>query len=71
MVLRIAVEDGSEASVRLVLAEAATGCAEMFRRWAADWQLGVRDAGIKTPEFEDGDAKTTWQAYADSKKKGK
>ena len=71
MLLRIAVEDGSEASVRLVLAEAATGCAEMFRRWAADWQLGVRDAGIKTPEFEDGDTKTTWQAYADSKKKVK
>lgn len=37
MVLRIGVEDGEEATARLAVAEAAKGCAEMFRTMRARW----------------------------------
>jgi DNA-directed RNA polymerase subunit L/DNA-directed RNA polymerase alpha subunit len=64
MVLRVGVEDGSEASVRLLVAEAAKACADMFREWAVEWSVGAEKGGIKTPG---GDLKTVWQAHADSK----
>jgi len=68
MVLRLGVEDGSEVSARLLVAEAATACANMFREWAVDWTVSVQKAGIKA---NSGEVKTVWQAHADSKKKGK
>jgi DNA-directed RNA polymerase subunit L/DNA-directed RNA polymerase alpha subunit len=70
MVLRIGVEDGSENSARLAVAEAAKACADMFRGWAAQWSGTTASAGLKTPTFE-GDAKTMWQGHAAAKTAGK
>lgn len=70
MVLRIGVEDGTEKTARLAIAEAAKGCADMFRGWAAQWSGTATTAGVKTPVFE-GEAKTVWQAHADVKGKGR
>jgi DNA-directed RNA polymerase subunit L/DNA-directed RNA polymerase alpha subunit len=64
MLLRIGVEDGSEVTARLAIAEAAKSCADMFREWAIKWSVATESAGIKTPS---GDSKTVWQAHASSK----
>jgi DNA-directed RNA polymerase subunit L/DNA-directed RNA polymerase alpha subunit len=66
MVLRIGVEDGSEKTARLAIAEASKACADMFRGWAAQWSGATASAGLKTPTFE-GDAKTMWQGHAAAK----
>ena len=66
MVLRIGIEDGSEKTARLAIAEAAKACADMFRGWSAQWSGATASAGLKTPTFE-GDAKTMWQGHAAAK----
>jgi DNA-directed RNA polymerase subunit L/DNA-directed RNA polymerase alpha subunit len=38
MILRIGVEDGEEATARLALANAATGCVEMFQKLRTGWR---------------------------------
>jgi len=68
MVLRIAVEDGSEATARLCITEAATALAEMFMQWGSQWQVASQEAGIATPEAK-GEAKKVWDAYAEGKSK--
>jgi DNA-directed RNA polymerase subunit L/DNA-directed RNA polymerase alpha subunit len=66
MVLRIGVEDGSEVTARLAIAEAAKGCADMFREWAIQWNMAIDGAGIKTPT----EVKPVWEAHAKAKGKG-
>ena len=68
MVVRIGVEDGSEATARMAIAEAAKAIADMFADWAVQWQTSVQSAGIKTPDASE-PAKKVWDAYADGKKK--
>jgi DNA-directed RNA polymerase subunit L len=67
MVVRIAVEDGSEVTARLAIAEAAKALADMFADWAVQWQTSVQEAGIKTPDTAEA-PKKVWDAYADGKK---
>jgi DNA-directed RNA polymerase subunit D len=67
MVVRIAVEDGSEVTARLAIAEAAKALADMFADWAGQWQTSVQEAGIKTPDTAEA-PKKVWDAYADGKK---
>lgn len=67
MVVRIAVEDGSEVTARLAIAEAAKGLGDMFADWAVQWQSSVQEAGIKTPDTAE-PPKKVWDAYADGKK---
>ena len=64
MVVRIGVEDGLEATARTAIAEAAKGCADMFRSWAVQWSGAMDTAGIKTPT---GESKTVWAAHASTK----
>ena len=66
MVLRIAVEDGSEATARLALAEAAKALGDMFLDWGADWQATVQASGLQTPEAK-GEPKKVWDAFAEAK----
>ena len=61
MVLRIAVEDGSEVTARLAIAEAAKALADMFADWAVQWQNSVQGSGT-------GAEPKVWNAYADGKK---
>ena len=68
MVVRIGVEDGSETTARMAIAEAAKAIADMFADWAVQWQTSVQSAGIKTPDTAE-PAKKVWDAYADGKKK--
>lgn len=63
MVIRIGVEDGLEATARLAIAEAAKGCADMFRGWTLQWTGAVDGAGFKTPA----EVKPVWQAHAEAK----
>ena len=67
MVVRIAVEDGSETTARLAIAEAAKALGDMFADWAVQWQTSVQEAGIKTPDAAE-PPKKVWDAYADGKK---
>ena len=67
MVLRIAVEDGSETTARLAIAEAAKALADMFSEWTLAWQSSVEAAGIRTPETAE-PPKKVWDAYAEGKK---
>jgi DNA-directed RNA polymerase subunit L len=68
MIVRIAVEDGSEVTARLAIAEAAKALGDMFADWAVQWQTSVQEAGIKTPDVAEA-PKKVWDAYADGKKK--
>lgn len=63
MVLRIAVEDGSEVTARLAIAEAAKALADMFADWAVQWQNSVQGAAGAGAEPK------VWNAYADGKAK--
>jgi DNA-directed RNA polymerase subunit L len=67
MVLRIGVEDGSESTARLAIAEAAKSCADMFREWSIQWTGAVDGAGLKTPT----EVKPVWQAHAETKSKAR
>ena len=64
MVLRIAVEDGSEATARLTIAEAAKGLSDMFLEWGSDWQASVQESGLKA---ETSQTKKVWDAFAEGK----
>jgi DNA-directed RNA polymerase subunit L len=66
MVLRIAVENGSEATARLAIAEAAKAISDMFLEWSVDWQSSVQSAGIKTPNTSE-PPKKVWDAFAQGK----
>ena len=66
MVLRIAVENGSEATARLAIAEAAKAISDMFLEWSVNWQDSVQKAGIKTPEATE-PPKKVWNAYSKAK----
>ena len=66
MVLRIAVENGSEATARLAIAEAAKAISDMFLEWSVNWQDSVQKAGIKTPEATE-PPKKVWNAYSQAK----
>jgi DNA-directed RNA polymerase subunit L/DNA-directed RNA polymerase alpha subunit len=68
MLLRIAVEDASEMTARLAIAEAAKALSEMFTEWTMDWQRSLQASGIKAPESAE-PAKKVWNAYAEGKGK--
>ena len=63
MVLRVGVEDNKQETARLAIAEAAQGCADMFRTWAMQWLSASEDAGLAAL----GERRTVWQAHADAK----
>jgi DNA-directed RNA polymerase subunit L/DNA-directed RNA polymerase alpha subunit len=73
MVLRIGLDDESEQTARLTIAEAAKGCAEMFRQWAQDWLSVSEDIGLMpvasnaAAASASAEPKTTWEAHADAK----
>ena len=77
MVLRIGVEDGDEEKAKLAVAEAARGCAEMFRNYANDWFLstqGKKAAAAPTKPVTNTEIslkgiKKPWNAHAESKQK--
>jgi len=64
MVLRVGVEDNKQETARLAIAEAAQGCADMFRTWAMQWLSAAEDAGLSAVV---GERRTVWQAHANSK----
>jgi len=72
MVLRIGVENGDETVARKAVADAARGCAELFRTYANDWFLfsspQARRSADKTQSKE---IKQTWEAHKDAKQKAK
>ena len=49
MVLRIGVEDGGEATARKAFAEAAKGCAEMFRAMRVAWRSALGAVRLEVP----------------------
>lgn len=63
-VLRIGMEDPSETAVREVLAAAATGLAEMFTRWAGEWEAGEASAYLSAP-------RKLWDVHAEAKEEEK
>ena len=65
MVLRMGVDDENEETARMAIAEAAQGCAEMFRQWAQDWITVTEDVGIAPPSTAE--TKTPWEAHANAK----
>lgn len=74
MVLRIGIDDENEQSARLVIAEAAQGCAEIFRSWAQDWLSVTEDIGLMPVAVSSSattEPKTTWEAHTDAKTKAK
>jgi DNA-directed RNA polymerase subunit L len=70
MVLRIGVEDGSDLSARLAVAEAATAVATMFREWAVDWTTvasSSSSAAAAAAAAAAAGPRTVWSAHADAK----
>jgi DNA-directed RNA polymerase subunit L/DNA-directed RNA polymerase alpha subunit len=63
MVLRVGVEDGKPASARLVVAQAAKACADMFRTWASEWSAALTAEGIVLAS----EHLTAWEAHARAK----
>jgi DNA-directed RNA polymerase subunit L len=76
MVLRIGIENSEksvddESIVRKALADAARGCAELFRTYANDWFLltGTMKEQTTAKEQTTPTSKTTWEAHKDAKQK--
>jgi DNA-directed RNA polymerase subunit L len=71
MVLRIATEDGKEATARQMLAQAAKGCADMFSSYASEFIAATsgRLGELAEPEtpLAKGDVPTVWEAHKDVK----
>jgi DNA-directed RNA polymerase subunit L/DNA-directed RNA polymerase alpha subunit len=70
MVLRVGCEDGKEATVRLAIAQAAAGCADMFRKWLDEWLSsisGLPGTTPKSPNFGAPEPVGPWEAHAASK----
>jgi DNA-directed RNA polymerase subunit L len=67
MLLRIGVNDLSEATARLIIAKAAKGCANMF----ADWAVSFDAKAIGDIDFEGErgkkDPRGPWEAHAQAK----
>ena len=59
-VLRIGMEEPSELGVRQVIARAAEALADMYRKWASEWESGEAAAYITMP-------KKLWDAHAEAK----
>jgi DNA-directed RNA polymerase subunit L/DNA-directed RNA polymerase alpha subunit len=66
MVLRIGVEDGTQETARLAIAEAAKGCADMFRTWAVQW-AEISGSSSSTQANTSPPIKP-WQAHSEVKK---
>jgi DNA-directed RNA polymerase subunit L/DNA-directed RNA polymerase alpha subunit len=70
MLLRIGIDDEREESARLLISEAASECARMFRSWAQAW-IGVTEGvGVMT-SVDSQPPKTPWEAHANVKTKAK
>ncbi len=67
MVLRIGVQDLSEATVRLVIAKAAKGCANMFADWAVSFDAKSVGQLDYIEERGKKEARPPWQAHAEAK----
>jgi len=65
MLLRIGAED--EASARAAIAEAAQGCADMYREWAQQWLAVSDEVGIVMK----GEPRKPWEAHAEVKERAK
>jgi len=65
MLLRIGADDGRQETIRLAIAQAGQGCADMFRAWAAQWVEATQDIGLVTS----GETRTPWEAHASVKGK--
>ena len=61
MLLRIGADD--ENSARLAIAEAAKGCAEMYREWAQEWKGVSDEIGI----VSQGEPRKPWNAHAEAR----
>jgi len=70
MLLRIGIDDEKEESARLLIAEAAKSCAEMFKSWASSWIGATENIGILTVSSSK-KPQTPWEAHADAKTKAK
>ena len=72
MLLRIGLDDENQETARLTIAEAAQGCAEIFRKWAQDWIEVTEDIGlVPVAQKVVGETKTPWEAHAEAKTKAK
>lgn len=69
MVLRIGVNDVSEATARLIVAQAAKGCANMFADWAVAFDaLSVGEVDYVEERVKK-DVRPPWEAHAEAKYK--
>jgi len=70
LLLRIGLDDEKEESARLLIAEAAKACAQMFRSWAQAWIAATENVGVMTSTSSEA-PKTPWEAHANVKGKAK
>ena len=69
MVLRVGVEDGEEKTARGIVAEAARGCAEMFKSWRLEFTKNIQAVPQEdvTPEAIGEEPLTPWEAHVKGK----
>ncbi len=67
MVLRIGVNDGMEATARLIVAKAAKGCANMFADWAVGFESIAKDDLDLADERAKKVVRPAWEAHAEAK----